>query len=90
MVPIKLWTAGDGVSPRPRDAVLDPLARLSGRSAAAGWVAVVDAASTVAGWDRDRWAALRLAVDPDRIDDPAPTLAALWDLVTELNERRRL
>ena len=73
-----------------REALRAPLARLCGLPVGAGWVASVDAASVLAGWDRPRWAALRLALRPESLDDPAGTLGALWDLVTELNERRHL
>ena len=73
-----------------RDALVAPLARLTGSVVEAGWVALVDRAADVAAWERERWAALRLAAVPERVDQPELTLRALWELVTELNERRRL
>jgi hypothetical protein len=73
-----------------REAVAGPLAFVIGAGQDAGWVALVDRAAELGGWGRDRWAALRVAVEPDRLDDLGSTLQALWGLVTELNECRAL
>jgi hypothetical protein len=73
-----------------REALIGPLAHLVGLPPQAGWVALVDRAGELGGWDRERWAQLRLAVEPERCADLEAAVAALWNLVTELNERRRL
>jgi hypothetical protein len=73
-----------------REALVGPLAHVVGRPPEAGWVALVDRAGELGHWDRERWAQLRLAVEPERCPDLEAAVAALWDLVTELNERRRL
>ncbi len=56
----------------------------------AGWSALIDEAARVDGWDDRRRHLLRAAADPVSAADPDTVLWALWDLVTELNERRTL
>ncbi len=56
----------------------------------AEWTVLIDEAARVDGWDEDRRRLLRAAVDPVSAADPDTMLWALWDLVTELNERRTL
>lgn len=73
-----------------REALHGPLARLVGAAPECGWAALVDRASAVAGWGQARSRLLRGAVDPQGSEGPGATLDALWELVTELNERRHL
>ena len=56
----------------------------------AGWTALIDEAARVDGWDDGRRQLLLTATDPVSAADPDTVLWALWDLVTELNERRTL
>ena len=56
----------------------------------AGWVELVAAAADQERWDDTRIARLGRAASPDRAADPEEVLWALWDLVTELSERRTL
>jgi hypothetical protein len=53
-----------------------------------GWTTLVDDAAARGGWDDTRRASLRAAASPTRLADPDTVLADLWDLVTELAERR--
>lgn len=54
------------------------------------WTALIDEAARVDGWDDARRELLRSADEPAAATDPETVLWALWDLVTELNERRTL
>lgn len=56
----------------------------------AEWTVLIDEAARIDGWDEDRRRLLRAAADPVSAADPDTMLWALWDLVTELNERRTL
>ena len=67
-----------------RAAAAVALARLLGRSAP--WPELVDDAAKIAGWDADRVEMLR-GVSSDR---PTAAIGALYELITELNETRRL
>jgi hypothetical protein len=57
---------------------------------ASRWRDLVESAATRGGWPDERRASLRTAADPTRLADPDTVLADLWDLVTELSERRTL
>ena len=67
---------------RLRDAVAAALASLVGQ--AAPWPELVDAAASIGAWSPDRVRALK---GIERVDE---TIDALYDLVTELNETRKL
>ncbi|HUP74735.1 MAG TPA: hypothetical protein VM282_16945 [Acidimicrobiales bacterium] len=70
--------------PRLRAAAAPALARLLGRDAP--WRELVESAAAVAGWSRDR--VRRLTDDsPANADD---ALDAMYELITELSETRRL
>ena len=56
----------------------------------AGWNELVRDAATRGGWDDGRRDMLLRASHPERAADVESLLTALWDLVTELNERRTL
>jgi hypothetical protein len=56
----------------------------------AGWNELVYAAADVDDWDAERRAQLLSADVPHLASDSEAVLWALWDLVTELNERRCL
>ena len=72
-----------------RDRIAEALRIVLDRPAA-GWVDLVAAAAGTEGWEADRTARLMAAADPSTVPDPEDLLWALWDLVTELNERRDL
>lgn len=59
-------------------------------SPSAAWAELLSVASDLEGWDDERTDLLRRADAPDLAADPEAVLWALWDLVTELNERRTL
>jgi hypothetical protein len=54
------------------------------------WGALVDAGAAQGAWSPARTALLRSAEHPDRAPDVEAVVEALWDLVTELNERRTI
>lgn len=54
----------------------------------AGWAALIDGAAVRGGWNASRTDMLRAAADTSSPHDSEAILWALWDLVTELNERR--
>jgi hypothetical protein len=56
----------------------------------AGWNELVHAAADIDDWDIERRAQLLSADAPHLASDSEAVLWALWDLVTELNERRCL
>ena len=56
----------------------------------ADWPALVDGAAKLDRWPADRALILQLASTPNEAPDPEAVLSAMWDLVTELNERRSL
>jgi hypothetical protein len=56
----------------------------------AGWPELIADAAARASWDDHRRELLLSAARPERAADPESLLWALWDLVTELNERRTL
>ena len=72
----------DGRLQRLRDAAASALVVLLGRDAP--WNELVEAAGVSAGWSRDRVQRLR----DDSNDNDA--IAAMYELITELNETRRL
>lgn len=74
----------DGRLPRLRAATGAALAVLLGREAP--WNELVEAAGATAGWSRDRVQLLRDDANAN-VDDAT---FALYELVTELNETRRL
>jgi hypothetical protein len=67
-----------------RAAAAPALARLLGRDAP--WSELVDSAAAVAGWSCDR--VRRLTDDPP--DNADEALEAMYELITELSETRRL
>lgn len=69
-----------------RDALAAALGVVLGREGE--WTALVDEAADRGGWPESRRASLRAAASPTRLADPDTVLADLWDLVTELAERR--
>ena len=72
---------------RLRAAAAPALARLLGRDAP--WRELVDSAAAVAGWPRDR--VRRLTDDPpENADNADEALEAMYELITELSETRRL
>jgi hypothetical protein len=56
----------------------------------AGWASLIADAAAREGWSTDRREVLVQAARPDTAADPEAVLWELWDLVTELNERRTL
>ena len=56
----------------------------------AEWSELVSEAAGLEGWSDERRDLLTGADAPDLAADPEAVLWALWDLVTELNERRTL
>lgn len=56
----------------------------------AEWVELIADATARGGWTADRRDLLLQASRPDGAADPEAILWELWDLVTELNERRTL
>jgi hypothetical protein len=72
-----------------REALAVALVRLVG-GPGAPWPYLVADAAAAGGWSPQRQALLTAAVRPDEHPDPDSVLDALWDLVQELNERRRL
>jgi hypothetical protein len=54
------------------------------------WPDLIDGAAQRAEWSEERRLLLRRAEHPEHDADPEETLWALWELVTELNERRTL
>jgi len=56
----------------------------------AEWDALIDMAADTEGWSNERRTALQLAAEPQRALDAETVLWELWDLVTELSERRTL
>ena len=54
----------------------------------AGWAKLIDDAAQRGAWDPERHRMLHEAAAPAPRHDVETTLWALWDLVTELNERR--
>lgn len=55
-----------------------------------GWDELIADAARRNGWSAERRDLLGRASRPDDTADPEAVLWALWDLVTELNERRTL
>ena len=74
----------DGRLQRLRDAAASALVVLVGRDAP--WNELVEAAAASAGWSRDR---VRLLRDDSNENGDDATLA-MYELITELNETRRL
>ena len=56
----------------------------------ADWADLTAEAARRNGWNADRRDLLAQAARPDGAADPEAILWELWDLVTELNERRTL
>lgn len=56
----------------------------------ADWTGLVREAAARDGWDDSLRDLLVRAAHPERTADIESVLSALWDLVTELNERRTL
>jgi hypothetical protein len=56
----------------------------------AGWGELIADAAQRNDWSADRLDLLERAGRPDETADPDAVLWALWDLVTEINERRTL
>ena len=69
---------------RLRAAAPTPLVQLLGREAP--WPELIDAAAATAGWPADRVRRLR-GDSTERFDD---AIDAIYELITELNETRRL
>ncbi len=72
-----------------RDA-LDAALRAVTGSTATGWSALVAEVAVRAGWPAGRAADLTRAERPEADPDREATRHALWDLLAELVERRRL
>jgi hypothetical protein len=70
--------------PRLRAAAASALSRLL--AVEAPWAELVDAAASVTGWSRDR---VRRLTD-DATGDTDDALEAMYELITELSETRRL
>ena len=56
----------------------------------ADWLGLIAEATRRGGWEANRHDLLASAARPDAAADAEAVLWALWDLVTELNERRTL
>lgn len=56
----------------------------------ADWLMLIAEATRRNGWDDTRHGLLAAAAHPDAATDTEAVLWALWDLVTELTERRTL
>lgn len=73
-----------------RHGLAPALARVLGLDPSAPWAELVAAAADQAAWPPARTALVTAAAAPDAHPDPEAVLDALWDLVRELNELRRL
>ena len=73
-----------------REALRPALGRVLGRPADTPWTELVTAAATAGGWSATRTTLVAGAGHPDRARDIEAVVEALWDLVTELNERRSI
>jgi hypothetical protein len=73
-----------------REALRPALGRVLGRDAGTPWVELVEAAAATGDWPAARTALVAGAARPDLATDAEAVVEALWDLVTELNERRTI
>jgi hypothetical protein len=73
-----------------REALRPALGRVLGLPDGTPWPELVDAAAAAGGWPPARTGLVAAAERPDRVRDTEAVVEALWDLVTELNERRTL
>lgn len=73
-----------------RQGLTPALARVLGVEATLPWPSLVESAAAAAAWSPERRALVTAAGAPDAHPDPEAVLDALWELVRELNELRRL
>ena len=73
-----------------RHALGPALARVLGREPDVPWATLIDAAARRGQWPERRTQLLLAGESPQDMPDVEAVLDALWDLVTELNERRTI
>lgn len=73
-----------------REALRPALGRVLGLPEGTPWAGLVASAASAGDWPHTRAALVAEAERPDRARDADAVIEALWDLVTELNERRTI